>query len=81
LKQAASEDRDLMEKIIQNEDFTDNDFKWLVEKISEYGGFDYARALAHEHTAKACQALELFPVSPTRDILFDIAEYALKRTH
>jgi len=81
LKQAASGDRDLMEKIIQNEDFTDNDFKWLVEKISEYGGFDYARALAHEHTAKACQALELFPVSPTRDILFDIAEYALKRTH
>jgi len=81
LNQAGSGDRGLMEKIIQDEDFSDNDFKWLVEKISEYGGFEYARTLAYEHTAKACQALELFSASPTRDILFDIAGYAVERTH
>ena len=58
-----------------------NDFRWLAEKISEYGGFEYTRTLAFEHIAKARRALELFPVSPTRDILFDIAGYALERTH
>ena len=81
LKQAASGDRDLMEKIIQDEKFTNHDFKWLTDKISEHGGFDYTRALAVAHIAKARRALELFPVSPTRDILFDIAGYALERTH
>ncbi len=81
LNQAAPGDRVLMEKIIRDEKFSDNDFRWLAEKISEYGGFDYTRTLAFEHTAKSRQALELFPVSPTRDILFDIAGYALERTH
>jgi octaprenyl-diphosphate synthase len=81
LNHAGPGDRDLMEKVIQDERFTNNDFKWLIEKISEHGGFEYTRALAYEHTAKARQALELFPVSPTRDILFDIAGYALERTH
>jgi len=81
LHRAQPEDRQPMEKVIQDETFTENDFRWLVEKISEYGGFEYTRALAREHTAKARQALELFPESPTRDILLDIAEYALERTH
>ena len=81
LNQAGPEDRDLMEKIIQDEKFTHTDFIWLVEKISELGGFEYTRVLAREHTANACQALGLFPVSPTRDILSDIAGYALERTN
>jgi octaprenyl-diphosphate synthase len=81
LNHAESGDRAVMEKIIQDEKFTNNDFRWLVEKISEYGGFEYTRSLAFEHSENARQALEVFPVSPTRDILFDIAGYALERTH
>ncbi len=81
LKQAETGDRDLMETIILNETFTNNDFRWLVEKISEQGGFEYTRALARKHTTNACQALGLFPESPTREILLDIAGYALERTH
>ena len=81
LNRAESGDRVLMENIIQDEKFTNHDFKWLAEKISEHGGFEYTRTLAFEHIAKARGALELFPVSPTRDILSDIAGYALERTH
>lgn len=81
LHRATFEDRALMEKIIQDETFSRQDFEWLVEKISQYGGFEYTRTLAFEHTAKARRALELFPVSPTRDILSDLAGVALERTH
>ena len=81
LHRATFEDSALMEKIIQDETFSHQDFEWLVEKISQYGGFEYTRTLAFEHTAKARRALELFPVSPTRDILSDLAGVALERTH
>lgn len=81
LHRATFEDSALMEKIIQDETFSRQDFEWLVEKISKYGGFEYTRTLAFEHTAKARRALELFPVSPTRDILSDLAGVALERTH
>lgn len=81
LHRATFEDSALMEKIIQDETFSRQDFEWLVEKISQYGGFEYTRTLAFEHTAKARRALELFPVSPTRDILSDLAGVALERTH
>ena len=81
LNQAEPGDQALMEKIIRDEKFTKNDFRWLVEKINEHGGFEYTRTLAFEHIANARQSLDLFPVSPTRDILFDIAGYALERTH
>ena len=80
LSKAESGERDSMQKIIRDEQFTPNDFRWLVEKISEHGGFEYTRALAREHTANACRAIGLFPASVTRDVMLDIAAYALDRT-
>ena len=80
LSRAGSGERDLMQKIIRDKEFTNNDFRWLVNKISEHGGFEYTRALAREHTASACRAIGLFPLSSTREVLFDIAAYALDRT-
>jgi len=79
LGRASKKDRVLMVRVVQDHQFTEKDFRWLVGRISKYGGIEYARTSADEHITKARQALETFPSSPTRDILFDIAEYALER--
>lgn len=70
-----------MEQIILNPDFTQDDFQRLVKKVSDQGGFEYARSLANRHIAQAQRALEKFPGSVTREILFDIARYAIERQH
>jgi octaprenyl-diphosphate synthase len=79
LKQAPPDDRDLMIKIIQNHDFTTDDFTTLIGFLEKYGGIEYTqkRAAAYIETAKA--ALSSFAPSPTRETMLDIADYALAR--
>jgi len=77
LKQARP--RDLMVKIIQDNDFATEDFKTLIGLLEKYGGIEYTQkaAAAYIETAKA--ALSIFPPSPTRQTMLDIADYALAR--
>ncbi len=81
LTEATLDDRVLMQKIILNSDFTKKEFIWLADKIEAYGGIQYTRDTASNHITNARQALEAFPSSPTKEILNDIAEYALERKH
>jgi len=81
LTKARADDRELMQSIIQNPGFTEKEFAWLTEKIANYGGIRYARETASNHIKNACKALASFPSSPTKDILGDIATYALERKH
>ena len=79
LKQARSDDRELMIEIIQNNNFTTKDFKTLIGLLETYGGIEFTqkRATAYIETAKA--ALSIFNPSPTKQTMLDIADYALAR--
>ena len=79
LKQADSADRDQMVKIIQNEDFTDEEFTTLVALLEENGGIDYTLKMASSHVDKAKEALSIFETSKFKDSMLDIADYALAR--
>ncbi len=79
LQQADSAERDQMVKIIQNEDFTVDEFKTLVELMKKNQGIDYTIKMAAAYVEKAKKALSVFEASKTRDSLFDIADYALSR--
>jgi octaprenyl-diphosphate synthase len=79
LKQADSADRDQMVKIIQNEDFTVDEFKTLVALMEKNDGIDYTLKKAAAHVEKAKEALSVFEASKIRDSLYDIADYALAR--
>jgi len=81
LKQADTADRDQMVKIIQNEDFSEDEFKMLVALLKKNGGIDYTLKRAADHVEKAKGALSVFEASKTRDSLFDIADYVLARRH
>jgi octaprenyl-diphosphate synthase len=81
LQQADSGDRKRMKALIQDEDFSEDDFQWLVAVLKKYGGIGYTENLAAAHVVKAKQSLSLFEDSGTKHILLDIADYALERKY
>ncbi len=79
LKQANPSERDQMINIIQNENFTVDEFKTLVALMKKNAGIDYTVKKAADYIEKAKENLSVFEPSKTRDTLSDIADYALAR--
>jgi octaprenyl-diphosphate synthase len=79
LEQANQADYESMANVIQDKDFSNADFQWLVEKLNHYGGIEYTRKLAGQNIEKAVAALSIFDESETKTTLLDIARYALER--
>ena len=79
LSAAPVADRERMQAIIVNPDFSLDDFETLKTDLNHHGGLAYTRQCAELHVARAKAALEVFPSSPTIDILRDIADYTLSR--
>jgi len=80
LQQAQSGDRDLMIKIIRDQDFSKADFKTLTDLLKKYGGLTYTQNTAASYIDTAKKALAVFDPSPTKETMLDIAEYALARS-
>jgi octaprenyl-diphosphate synthase len=79
LKQANSGDREKMVKIIQDQEFSTDDFATLIELLEHYGGIAYTKSVAASYIDLAKNALSVFEPSQTKDTMFDIANYALLR--
>jgi octaprenyl-diphosphate synthase len=79
LQQAGPAEREKMEQIIGDEHFSVEAFDILKGMLRQYGGIDYTKNLATQHITRAKKALNLFPASETRDVLMDIADYAISR--
>ena len=79
LEQAGPEDRRRMEAIIQNPDFSMEEFETLIRLLQTYDGIDYTRHTAKKYVDRAKDCLAGFKPSATRETLGDIADYALIR--
>lgn len=79
LKNTTNDDKDRMVKIIQDQDFSVEDFKTLVELLDKHGGLAYTQNTAASYIDNAKQALSIFEPSQPKDIMLDIADYALAR--
>jgi octaprenyl-diphosphate synthase len=79
LGRADDEDKEFMATIIKDQDFSSEDFEILVEKLEKYDGIDYTREMAASYIQKAKDALSIFESSETKELMFDIADYALAR--
>jgi len=79
LKQAPSDDRNRMAKIIQDKDFSVTDFKRLVDLLDKYGGLAYTEKTAAAYIGSAKEFLSVFEPSQSKEIMLDIADYALAR--
>ena len=80
LSQANDGDKDVMTAIIEDENFSDEDFKILVELLEKNAGIAYTKEVAASYIARAKDVLSIFDPSETKDTLMDIADYALART-
>jgi octaprenyl-diphosphate synthase len=80
LKQARAADRELMIKIIQDQDFSQTDFNILIDLLEKYGGLAYTKNMAASYIETAKKALTVFDASPTKETMLDIADYALARS-
>ncbi|HHP7234119.1 MAG TPA: polyprenyl synthetase family protein [Desulfobacterales bacterium] len=79
LSRAAAEDLGRIRQIIARPDFETAEFLELIRLMERYGGIEYTRQRAGEHIQRACAALAVFDSGPAREVLADIARYALTR--
>lgn len=79
LKNAPDEDRSIMSRIILDKEFTESDFRLLVQMLKRYDGIDYTVERAAAHIEKAKEAIGVFEPCRARETLIDIADYALLR--
>ena len=79
LNAADDKDRRRMEAIITHAEFSIPEFRELVGYLHTYGGIDYTWQKAHAHIDSAKTAIARFEPSPSREILMDVADYALAR--
>ena len=79
LKKADGADAGLMRNIIENRDFTVDDFSRLLCLMKKYGGMDYTRRQAAGHIATAKNALAVFSPCESKNILLQVAEFVLSR--
>ncbi len=79
LQQVGKKDRLWMSEMIQAGEFTPAQFQRLIGLLHEFGGISHTRRCAAAHVREAKTALAVFPQSPGRGVLEDIADYALVR--
>jgi octaprenyl-diphosphate synthase len=79
LKSAGDGDRRQIENMISRQDFSDQDFQDFVDLLERYDGIAYTRRRAADHVQQAKEAIMTFEPSETREILLDVADYALVR--
>lgn len=79
LSLANEEHRKQMAVLIGNPDFSREDFFHMVGLLKSYGGIAYTELQAATHIKKAKAMIEPFEDLATREILENIADYALVR--
>jgi len=72
-------DRQQLVELITSDRNYEQIFTKVKKIIQDYQGLDYTEKLADHHIAEAKSALSIFPASPTRQSLIEIAEYVVTR--
>ena len=73
----SNNDDKTMEAIIQNPDFSPEDFNTFKSFLQKYGGIAYTEKLAKNHIKNAKEALSIFEDSKEKSLLLDLADYTV----
>ncbi len=79
LDKADAHDKQWMTQMIQRMNFSDDEFRHLVNLLYHYGGIDYCQKIAADHVRLAKAIMSTFEPSDTRETLMLIADYTLLR--
>lgn len=78
LKQESAKAGTMLE-IVLTKDFTDEHIDQLILFAKEQGGIEYAKKRMTDFRNEAVHALDIFPDSPSRRALIDLADYIILR--
>jgi octaprenyl-diphosphate synthase len=80
LEQATSEERSFWERVLVELKQNDFDFGHAQTLLKKYDCLEASLNIAREKAIAAQQALDILPASPLREILKDIALFAVERS-
>ncbi len=79
LRSGKPTDKETLRRIFGSDEILQDDFAEVRELVSRSGGIKYTQRLAAHYVRKAKEALEIFPMHPTRELMADIADYVIYR--
>ncbi len=79
VKEADSSDSEKLLSIMGSGPPSDSDMKWVKELLNSTGAIDYARNKARDLVQSACDSLDIFERSKTRELLKGLALFVLER--
>jgi len=79
LHHSPAEEKDQLRKIFSADKILPKDFEHLQDLVIRSGGIDRTVRLAMAHVQQAKDLLAIFPISPSREVLLDIADYVIHR--
>jgi octaprenyl-diphosphate synthase len=79
LKSATGEEQGSIEEALTKPRVTIKDFRKIKKIIEEYGGLQYTARVSKGHIDSAKALLEVFPDSPYKKALLDLADYIVAR--
>lgn len=79
LNNASGNDKKLLEKIMGNSKATNEEIRQVYNLFKKIGSIEYAKKTAINYSEKAKKVLEILPDTDAKKILFELAEYSIKR--
>jgi len=79
LKKCTSAEQEVVAEVIAKEELDRADFTAVFDLVSKYGGIDYALSQARSHVERGISHLALFPDSPVKKALVELAQYVVSR--
>lgn len=79
LLESSDEDRDILLKILKQDNSSSEDIQVALDLFNKYGSIEYARMIAQNNVEKAKQLLKILPESESRIALEKIADFVLER--
>ena len=76
---AGADDRALIEKVLEQKKISVQAFEKVIDILKKNKGLDYTYQAAAQRILAAKEALSVFDASGAKDLLLDIADYALVR--
>lgn len=81
LKNAPPGNQDRMRQLLEKKDNTEKEVEEAITLLYEYGSIEYAQKEAKQYAEKAKTFLDPYPGSTPKEILMDLADFAVDRLY
>jgi octaprenyl-diphosphate synthase len=79
IEKASSREKEILLQVLRGANPSEEELVWVKNLLSSTGGLDYTRSRAKAMVTVACEGLETFASSETKDLLHGLAWFVLGR--